>query len=119
MFCLLCQRGVDWLARDAFQRPESAPQGHTCNDARKQALLIAGLGATRVHHERGSEGTSVHRLAAEVLLALPGGPWWTIRARFARHLQAAMSSERIGAEVSLLKASKIPCVLSVLGVLGI
>jgi len=84
------------------RRRKSSPPGQTLNEARKHALAISrtGLIATRVHGADGPERlhTSVELLAADILLKLPGGPWWSIRDRLNKHLQAAMSSERIGAQ---------------------
>ena len=80
-------------ARSARQRDMSPER--SLNDARKQALMTVGLGATRVHGEARS---TVQRLAAETLLALPGGPWWSIHDRLHKQCQAHMSSERIGAQ---------------------
>ena len=67
------------------------------NHARNRALTAVGLGATRVHSTI-EPRTTVSKLAAEVLLALPGGPWWTIHDRLEKQCQAFMSSERIGSQ---------------------
>jgi len=100
------------------RRRESSPPGQTLNEARKHALAISrtGLVATRVHGADGPERlhTSVELLAADMLLKLPGGPWWSIRDRLNKHLQAAMSSERIGAQHCISAA-----VLQQLKMLGI
>ena len=78
---------------------EHAPQGRTFNDARRQAIGIAGQGRLRVSAcESRPTHTTVQRLAAQILLALPGGEWWAVRDRLHKHLLAAMSSERIGAQ---------------------
>ena len=68
---------------------------------------------TRVAEARGEHDM----VAAEVLLALPPGAWWTVRDRLGKHLLAAMSSDRIGAQhlplSSMLKAfSKLAVAIS-------
>ena len=105
-------------ARDAntFRRRNAAPSVWSVNDARKQALAL--VGAPRAPGVGGGDAPeprmSVQRLAAHVLIALPGGPWWTVHDRFEKHLQAAMTSERIGAS-----HVRVSAVLGVLGELGI
>lgn len=91
------------------------PQGRTFNDARRQAIEIAGYGVTRVHGEDpGQAHTLVQRLAAQILLALPGGEWWAVHDRLHTQLLAAMSSERIGAQ-----HLSAPLCLSALAKLGV
>jgi hypothetical protein len=107
-------------ARDAnqFRRRNTAPPVWSVNDARKQALSLVlasrapggGGGGAPAPDPR----MTVQRLAAHVLIALPGGPWWTVHGRFGKHLQAAMTSERIGA--SHLRVSAVRAALGALGI---
>jgi hypothetical protein len=101
---------------NTFRRRNAAPPVWSVNDARKQAMALVGAPRAPGGGEGGAPEPrmTVQRLAAHVLIALPGGPWWTVHDRFEKHLQAAMSSERIGA--SHLRVS---AVLGALGALGI
>ena len=99
---------------DAFRRREPAPHVQTVNKARHYAHSIVGVGTTHIFPDKQAPHTSVRMLAAQVLLALPGGPWWTIQDCLDKHLQAAMTSERIG------KAHLcVPALQQVLAKLGI
>ena len=81
-------------AKEARMR-EGATETRSFNEARNMALTAVGTGATRVH---GEPRTTASFLAAQVLISLPGGPWWTIHDRLEKQCQAFMSSERIGAQ---------------------
>ena len=81
-------------AKEARTR-EGSTETRSFNEARNIALTTVGMGATRVH---GEPRTTPSFLAAQLLISLPGGPWWTIHDRLEKQCQAFMSSERIGAQ---------------------
>jgi hypothetical protein len=81
---------------DVFRKRGAEP-GKSAQDARKQALGICKHSVKRENRDP-AHARSVRELAAQVLLALPPGPWWAIQRRLEGHLQAAMSNERIGSQ---------------------
>jgi len=97
-----------------FRRRDAAPPGLSVKDARQRALAL--VGAQRAAQAGGGPEPrcTAQQLAARVLLALPGGPWWTLSDRFEQHLQAAMTTERIG-----VAHLRMPAVLGALAKLGI
>ena len=103
------------LLLGTMQRQEPTGDEASSSEARLQAFAL--VRATTPNVGAAPRAVGVQWLAAEVLLALPPGAWWTVRDRLEKHLLAAMSSDRIGAQhlplSSMLKAfSKLAVAIS-------
>ena len=79
-----------------MQSQEPTGDEASSNEARLQAFAL--VRATTPNVGAAPRAVGVQWLAAEVLLALPPGAWWTVRDRLEKHLLAAMFSDRIGAQ---------------------
>ena len=71
--------------------------------SRTRYAEIAGLGASRVQGDVSGQNPQnipdmVKKVASQLLLSLPAGEWWTMNESLKKHLEAAMTSERIGAQ---------------------